>query len=254
MNAFEPDYMGAGVRASPNFGARRGGVKPELLVLHYTGMASDRAAEDWLCSPESGVSAHYLVHEDGKVVQMVRERARAWHAGKSSWRGASDVNSLSIGVEIVNRGHDFGYPDFPEPQIDAVIGLCRDICRRRHILPQNILAHSDVAPGRKIDPGEKFPWGVLAQAGVGHFIESAPVTDGEAIGLGERGEAVRALQSILSLYGYGIDISGVYDSKTETVVRAFQRHFRPARIDGVADRSTRDTLARLIETLPADSA
>lgn len=250
MNDNATDYREAQWRASPNFGHRRGGLKPEVLVLHYTGMESGQGAEDWLCTRESGVSAHYIVHEDGRIVQMVRETARAWHAGKSSWKNASDVNSLSIGVEIVNPGHEHGYPDFPEMQIEAVIALCRDICRRHPIPRQDIVAHSDVAPGRKIDPGEKFPWDRLARAGVGHFVEPIPPDDVELLGAGSHGEAVSELQSELARYGYGVERSGVYDAATETVVSAFQRHFRPARVDGLADRSTRGTLEKLLETLP----
>lgn len=251
MSEFAPDCSRARWRASPNLGPRRGGMKPEVLILHYTGMENGKAAEDWLCSRESGVSAHYLVHEDGQIVQMVSEAARAWHAGKSIWNGVSDVNSLSIGVEIVNGGHDNGCPDFPEPQVEAVIALSRDICLRHRILPQNVLAHSDVAPGRKIDPGEKFPWDRLARAGVGHLVDPAPPDQDNVLATGARGERVQALQAMLALYGYGIEQSGVYDAATEIVVRAFQRHFRPARVDGVADGSTRDVLKRLLKTLPA---
>ncbi|WP_274424429.1 N-acetylmuramoyl-L-alanine amidase [Chelativorans sp. YIM 93263] len=251
MSEFAPDYSRAHRRASPNFGPRRGGIKPKLLILHYTGMDNGQAAEDWLCSHESGVSAHYLVHEDGRIVQMVPEAARAWHAGKSIWNGASDVNSLSIGVEIANRGHAYGYPDFPEPQVEAVIALSRDICLRHRILPQNVLAHSDVAPGRKIDPGEKFPWDRLARAGVGHFVDPMAPDQGNVLSTGARGEPVLALQAMLALYGYGIEQTGVYDTATEIVVGAFQRHFRPARVDSIADSSTRDVLKTLLKTLPA---
>ncbi len=247
------DYPAADVRVSPNFGERRAGMIPDTIVLHYTGMESGEAAERWLCDPASEVSSHYLVHEDGRVVQMVREEARAWHAGKGSWNGASDVNSCSIGIEIANPGHAFGYPDFPVRQIEAVIELCRDIGRRRGIRPQRVLGHSDVAPGRKIDPGEKFPWRELADNGVGLYVRPASLADGVVLDVGVKGESVEKLQSMLTYYGYGIEITGFYDAQTEAVVAAFQRHFRPDRVDGIADWSTRDTLLRLLALLPNDN-
>ena len=165
MSGFPPDCAGAEVRVSPNFGPRAGVSRPDMIVLHYTGMTTGAAAEAWLCTPESQVSSHYLVHEDGRVVQMVRESDRAWHAGKSFWRGVIDVNSHSVGIEIVNPGHEFGYRGFPGRQIAAVIELCKGIVVRHGVLPQCVLAHSDVAPGRKVDPGERFPWRKLAEAG-----------------------------------------------------------------------------------------
>ncbi|HUR44072.1 MAG TPA: N-acetylmuramoyl-L-alanine amidase, partial [Aestuariivirga sp.] len=150
--------LAAAFRASPNIESRKGGRKPDMIVLHYTGMESAEAACNWLCNSGSGVSCHYLVGEDGGIVQMVSEDMRAWHAGVSSWRGERDINTRSIGIEIQNPGHTAGYPDFPEDQMEAVIALCRDIGKRHDIRPRNIVAHSDVAPGRKIDPGEKFDW------------------------------------------------------------------------------------------------
>lgn len=254
MSGFVADYSGAEVRVSPNFGPRRDGLRPEMIVLHYTGMETGGAAEAWLCEPVSEVSSHYLVHEDGCVIQMVRESDRAWHAGRGSWRGQSDVNSASIGIEVVNPGHTYGYPDFTDVQIEAVIALCRDIASRHSIRPERILAHSDTAPGRKVDPGEKFPWARLHAAGVGHYVEPAPVRGGRFLSAGERGEPVEALQSMLALYGYGVEIDGVFDATTEAVVAAFQRHFRPQRVDGVADRSTIETLHRLLRALPPDAA
>lgn len=250
MNVFAAEYARARVDPSPNCGKRRGGVRPDALILHYTGMESAEAAQKRLCAPDSEVSAHYLVHENGDVVQMVREEARAWHAGRSSWQGVEDVNSFSIGVEIVNPGHGGGYPDFPEAQIEALIALCQDVCRRHAILPQRVLGHSDVAPGRKVDPGEKFPWDRLAREGVGHYVPPAPPYAGEVLAEGDAGEGVSQLQAMLAAYGYGLCETGIYDAQTAVVVSAFQRHFRPVRIDGVADPSTRDTLARLIAALP----
>jgi N-acetylmuramoyl-L-alanine amidase len=252
MSGFAPDHPGADVRVSPNFGPRRDGMKPDCIILHYTGMETGDAAEAWLCTAESEVSSHYLVHEDGRIVQMVRESDRAWHAGKGSWRGVSDVNSCSVGIEIVNPGPLAGFPPFPADQIDAVVRLCQGIAERHDVAPERVLAHSDVAPGRKSDPGERFPWPALAERGIGHIVAPAPIRGGRFLALGDRGQPVEALQSMLLLYGYGLEISGFYDETTRAVVEAFQRHFRPARVDGVADQSTIETLHMLLSALPAD--
>ncbi len=152
-----PDFAGATLDPSPNFGPRRDGKMPAFLILHYTGLATAEEAVQVLKSPDMEVSAHYLVHEDGRIVQMVSEKARARHAGKSFWKGETDINSASIGIEIVNPGNLEDYPPFKDAQIEAVIRLCRDICERYAIKPENVLAHSDVAPSRKTDPGHNFP-------------------------------------------------------------------------------------------------
>lgn len=254
MSGISPDFAGAEIRLSPNFGERRDGLTPDILLLHYTGMESGEAAEAWLCDPASEVSSHYLVHEDGRVVQMVRETDRAWHAGQSFWRGCRDMNSCSIGIEIVNPGHDGGLPAFPDVQIEAVIALCRDVVDRHAITPERVLAHSDVAPGRKVDPGERFPWEELAAEGVGHYVAPSTVQGGRFLAAGDRGEPVEALQSMLALYGYDAEINAVFDDQTKRVVEAFQRHFRQVRVDGVADRSTIETLHRLLSALPAGLA
>jgi N-acetylmuramoyl-L-alanine amidase len=233
---------------SPNQGDRRNGMRPDLLLLHYTGMPNTDDALARLCSAESQVSAHYLVFEDGRVVQMVPEARRAWHAGAASWAGETDINSASVGIEIANPGHDHGYRDFPDAQIEAVVTLCRDIVARHGIRPDRVLAHSDVAPTRKEDPGEKFPWRKLHAVGVGHWIEPAAIGTGETLKPGERGDKVGALQANLQCYGYGLEQTGVYDDLTVAVVRAFQRHFRPAQVDGIADASTRATLNELLKT------
>ena len=236
--------------ASPNIEPRHGGRRPDMIVLHYTGMETAAAACAWLCNPASGVSCHYLVDEDGAIIQMVGEDMRAWHAGISSWRGETDTNTRSIGIEIQNSGHALGYPDFPDVQMRAVISLARDILTRRDIRPRNIVAHSDVAPARKIDPGEKFDWARLHHEGIGHWVEPAAITEGQARRLGDRGEVVAELQALLSRYGYGVQKSGEFDDATQAAVSAFQRHFRTARVDGIADRSTNETLARLVAALP----
>ena len=236
----------AEVRPSPNHGSRQNGVRPDIILLHYTGMYDPSVALDRLCTAGSEVSAHYLVLEDGRVVQMVPEARRAWHAGVSSWAGETDINSRSIGIEIANPGHDYGYPEFPKRQIAALTALCRGIQTRNTIRPERVLAHSDVAPSRKNDPGEKFPWRTLWDSGVGHWVAPASITEGKKLALSDRGEAVSALQESLSQYGYGITLNGSYDSATHDVVKAFQRHFRPERVDGIADESTLATLRDLL--------
>lgn len=250
MIPFEPDYRGARVLPSPNHGARAHDLKPDMLILHYTGMPTEEGALDWLCSAQSEVSCHYFVHEDGRVVQMVPENRRAWHAGKSFWAGESDINSRSIGIEIANAGHPAGLPDYPHRQIAAVVELCRDCVERWEIAPERVLAHSDVAPVRKVDPGEKFPWAHLHAEGVGHYVEPVPVSGGRFFQQGDGGRPVEALQSMLALYGYDVDISGEFCAKTKGVVEAFQRHFRQAQVDGIADSSTIETLNQLLRGLP----
>lgn len=243
MDSFAPDSaLATLVQASPNHGDRRGHAI-DCIVLHYTGMPTAEGALAQLCNPKAEVSSHYLVFEDGRIAQLVPEERRAWHAGRSSWFAETDLNSASIGIEIVNPGHDGGLPPFPEAQIDAVIALCRDIIARRAIAPERILAHSDIAPGRKVDPGERFPWARLAAQGVG--LWRAPVADrpGLILGFGATGEAVSALQRDLAALGYGVDQTGLYDARTKIVVEAFQRRWRPQRIDGVGDAGTRATVA-----------
>jgi N-acetylmuramoyl-L-alanine amidase len=235
--------------ASPNYGPRRGYGRPNCVILHYTGMSTGDAALKALTDPVSEVSAHYLIWEDGLIDQLVAENDRAWHAGKASWKGESDLNSVSIGIEIINPGHDGGSPPFPGRQIEATMALTRDICARWRIAPERVLAHSDVAPARKRDPGEVFPWGKLWRNGVGHWVEPAPLTGPPLFAHEEEGPPVRAMQAMLALYGYGVEITGVYDRQTRQVVAAFQRHFRPERVDGEADASSAATLKALIDGL-----
>jgi N-acetylmuramoyl-L-alanine amidase len=254
MTTFTPDSsIVSDVIPSANYGDRSKGRLPDMIVLHYTGMPDVEGAITQLCSAGTDVSAHYIVLEDGRIVQCVPEARRAWHAGVSSWAGEEDINSCSIGIEIVNRGHDWGYPDFPSRQIAAVTALCRGIMLRRNVPTHRVLGHSDVAPARKKDPGEKFPWHSLANSGVGHWVQPAPVMRGDTLKLGIISEEVRDLQLALARYGYGVQISGKYDGPTMEVVAAFQRHFRPARVDGIADHSTLTTLHALLSSLPADA-
>jgi len=237
--------------ASPNHNERRAHARPNSVILHYTGMPTGIAALQLLRDPASEVSSHYFVWEDGRICQLVEEKRRAWHAGVAFWKGARDINSVSIGVEIVNPGHDGGLPPFAPTQIAAVIALLKDIGARHAIKPERMLAHSDVAPARKIDPGERFPWGELRRAGVGHWVEPSPIAEGLVLRRGDEGTPTRALQAMLALYGYGVEVSGAYDRTTELTITAFQRHFRQALVDGQADVSTVDTLRRLIGALTA---
>jgi N-acetylmuramoyl-L-alanine amidase len=231
---------------SPNCEPRRDGRTPDMLVLHYTGMESADAALDWLTREDTQVSAHYLVDETGHVVQMVAEQERAWHTGQSIWAGETDLNSCSIGIEIHNPGHDFDYPAFPDAQMRAVEVLCLDVLSRHAIPPYRVLAHSDIAPGRKRDPGEKFDWARLARAGIGLWVEPAALSDDTGLGLGDESEAVAAFQRSLQDYGYGVEVTSTYGKGLEKVVEAFQMHFRPERVDGCVDLSTKETLRRLL--------
>jgi N-acetylmuramoyl-L-alanine amidase len=228
---------------SPNFDTRT--APPSLLVLHYTGMKTGPEALERLCDPDAKVSAHYLVEEDGRVFRLVAEERRAWHAGVSYWRGRRNVNGESIGIEIVNPGHEWGYRQFPDAQIESVIALVADIRSRWDIEDRDIVGHSDVAPDRKDDPGELFPWKRLAQAGHGLWAEWPPAP-GAPIGEGEEGAAVFALQAGLTRLGFDLPPSGRFDAATTVAVRAFQRHWRPEKVDGIADGDTR---ARLIALL-----
>jgi N-acetylmuramoyl-L-alanine amidase len=234
------------VEPSPNFDERPGLGRPDMIVLHYTGMQFSHEAIHRLCDPKARVSSHYVVLETGAIVQLVQEGHRAWHAGVSVWAGDPDINSRSIGIEICNPGHDFGYPEFPSRQIAATITLCRSILTRNIIRPENILAHSDVAPSRKQDPGEKFPWRLLAQSGVGLWARLDTVFDQEPMKPNDSGLKITELQKMLAEYGYGIDVTGRYDVGTSEVVTAFQRHFRPAQVDGIADGATVQTLRKLL--------
>jgi len=188
---------------SPNYGTRLEGRLPDMLILHYTGMETAEGALDWLTREEAKVSAHYLIDEEGRITQMVAETGRAWHAGLGSWAGDTDLNSCSIGIEIHNAGHEFGCPDFPDTQMQAVEALCLDILTRHPIPPQRVLAHSDVSPGRKRDPGEKFDWARLARAGIGLWVEPAPLGGDQGLGEGDENETVAALQRDLRDWLWG---------------------------------------------------
>src|SRR3982750_1090001 len=255
MKTFTPDSsIASDVIQSPNHGDRNNGRVADMILLHYTGMPDVEGAIAQLCTPGSEVSAHYIVLEDGRIVQCVPEAKRAWHAGVAFWAGEEDINSCSIGVEIVNRGHDWGYPDFPLRQIAAVIALCRGIMLRRKVPSHRVLGHSDVAPSRKKDPGEKFPWHSLANSGVGHWVQPAPIVRGHLLKIGAVSDDVRDLQQALAKYGYGIPINGKYEATTMEWVTAFQPPFRPQRGDGIPDHSTLTTLQALLAGLSPDAS
>jgi len=224
-------------RLSPNFNARPGAGAIDMLILHYTGMKTAGEALDRLCDPAAKVSAHYLIDEDGTVWQLVDELKRAWHAGISSWHGRSDINAVSIGIELVNPGHEFGYRSFPEAQMGALEELARAIIARHPIPARHVLGHSDIAPQRKQDPGELFDWARLAGAGIGLWPDfGAPV---------EPPQTADAVQAALTAIGYARPIAGKGDAEMAAVVTAFQRHFRPALCDGAVDAETRHRIAIL---------
>jgi N-acetylmuramoyl-L-alanine amidase len=217
-------------RPSPSFDARPEGARIDMLVLHYTGMESAEAALARLTDPAVEVSAHYLIDEDGRVVRLVEEHTRAWHAGVASWRGAADINARSIGIELVNPGHEFGYRPFPKAQMAALIELAGDILARFPDIPaRNVVAHSDVAPTRKMDPGELFDWRLLAEYGIGLWPDEADaaVLDPDAV------------SEMLSAFGYATD-------DRFAAIKAFQRHFRPERVNGRVDFETVRRLAGLL--------
>lgn len=247
---------------SPNFGPRV--APPDMIVLHYTGMESGEAALARLRDPAAQVSAHYLVEEDGRVFALVPEARRAWHAGASFWNGAADINGASVGIEMVNPGHEFGYRPFPDAQMAAVIALVADIRSRWTVPDARILGHSDVAPERKQDPGELFDWARLARAGHGLWTDGPPIRPGapaQALGPelaeGADGLGVVALQGALRRFGYDAPGHGIYDTATAMIVTAFQRHWVQSRVDGVADGPTRArlmTLLRLASSAPGAGA
>lgn len=259
-------------RPSPNFDTRKASI--DLVVLHYTGMQDGETALRRLCdaSPKAGdypgpwqapdidpaaalgrASAHYVVGEDGTVFRVVDEKDRAWHAGAGAWEGREDVNSRAIGIEIVNGGHDFGLPPFVPAQIASVITLVGEILERWGLDAHRVVGHSDVAPARKNDPGEKFPWAALAEAGVSLWPE-VKADDRVHCKPGDRGARVHELHASLAEFGYAVPDSAdpdaaVFDAATEAVVRAFQRRFAPERIDGVVRASTMAALDDLLEQI-----
>ena len=224
---------------SPNHTERRGAAPVDMLVLHYTNMISAEAARRRLRDPAVEASAHYLVREDGHVWQLVAEHRRAWQAGAAFWRGERDINSRSIGIEIAHPGHAWGYRPFWPAQLASVLTLCQGILARYGIQPRDVVAHSDIAPNRKEDPGELFPWAQFATAGVG--LWPSPSVDGGQV------PPLTVIQQALAVYGYDLAATGFYDLATRNAVLAFQRHFRPERLDGVFDGACAAILADLLQ-------
>lgn len=228
---------------SPNHGTRL--LPVDMLLLHYTGMQTGSEALERLCDPEWGVSAHYLIEEDGQILQLVDERLRAHHAGESFWQGERDINSRSIGIEVVNPGHDWGYRPFPDVQVKAVIDLSKQIMARHAIASKFVLGHSDVAPSRKADPGELFPWGLLAASGIG----IAPPDVGEGadvlVSLGDKNEAAKLAQALLGEIGYDSPATGLWSEHDALNMTAFQRHFYPKRLDGFVDTASLQALQKV---------
>lgn len=233
---------------SPNFNDRREAL--DMLVLHYTGMADGPSALERMRDPEASVSAHYMVEEDGRIFQLVAEDKRAWHAGVSRWQGDEDLNSRSIGIEIVNGGHNVPLPDgtlppFPEVQIDAVIALCQAILSRYDIPQSRIVGHSDIAPDRKEDPGEHFPWKRLSEHGIGFWPEYPEERELTKLSerdlplkLGAKDKRVTSLQEDLQAIGYPIELSGACDEQMEKVITAFQRRWNQSDVSCVVDPLT----------------
>jgi len=222
---------------SPNYDVRPDGAAIDMLVLHYTGMRTADEALARLCDPEAKVSAHYTIDRDGRIYAHVPEERRAWHAGVSWWAGERNVNARSIGIELVNPGHEFGYEPFPEAQIAALIDLSSGILARHPIRASRVIGHSDVAPARKMDPGELFPWPHLAEYGIGLWPEFSPFGSGDG-----------ASKDAFARLGYGL--APDVDVPLETVVTAFQRHWRPSKVDGVLDDETAYRLGTLVSALP----
>lgn len=235
---------------SPNFDART--LPVTLLLLHYTGMESGEAALAHMTDADAKVSAHYMVETDGRVFQLVDEADRAWHAGVSEWAGQSNINSASIGIEIVNGGHnvpldDGTLPPYPDVQINAVIALSKAVMSRHSIAAKNVLGHSDIAPARKIDPGEHFPWAGLAAAGIGLWPSGISDDRRVLFSAGDRDRGVAIAQTGLAHIGYSARVSGVLDAETQLVVAALQRRYRADQIDGVIDMQTMDIIKALVE-------
>jgi N-acetylmuramoyl-L-alanine amidase len=223
---------------SPNHNERPAGKAIDILLIHYTGMRDGDAALQRLRDPAAKVSSHYLIEEDGRIHRLVDESRRAWHAGVGYWAGERDINAVSIGIELVNPGHDNGYRAFPQPQMAALIELGRAILARHPIPASRVLGHSDIAPTRKIDPGELFDWQALAAAGIGLWPEPASGPSDLA-----------SIQRGLRRYGYEVAPSGTLDAASTAALQAFQRHFRPALIDGQPDEATAALLAGLLQRL-----
>lgn len=224
-------------RPSPNVNDRRGNPV-DILLLHYTGMKTGVAALDRLTDPTSAVSCHYLIDEDGTCYQLADETARAWHAGVGYWAGATDINSRSIGIELVNPGHEWGYRPFPPAQMYSLATLAQDILGRHPIPPHRVLGHSDIAPLRKQDPGELFDWAWLHASGIGLW----PDIDAPEADLNPR--------DALGIIGYGPLPDAPSSPPVSQIIAAFQRHFCPGNLSGILDAPTMRRLRQVAAAIP----
>lgn len=236
---------------SPNFGSRPAGTTIDTLVIHYTATEDTETALGMLTgvNAHGPVSAHYLIGEDGEILRLVSEDKRAWHAGVGYWRGCDNLNDVSIGIELVNPGHDYGYRPFEASQINALVELLRDMQTRHSFSPSRVIGHSDLAPDRKIDPGELFPWHRLADIGLGVLPRTTAQPGPILQAYQSNPDQISALQAQLGALGYAVRPTGLIDERTEAAVRALQMHWRQARVDGQIDQSTLDVLDDLLDQL-----
>jgi N-acetylmuramoyl-L-alanine amidase len=231
-------------RPSPNHGARPDGSQIDMLVLHYTGMRSTNEALERLCDPATEVSAHYLIDETGEVYQLVDETRRAWHAGRAAWASETDINSCSIGIELTNPGHEFGYLAFSKSQMEALEGLCESVLARHPIPPSRVLGHSDVAPARKEDPGELFDWRRLAVRGIGIWPEPRAMPSDHVVG------SMTVMRDDLARLGYKIGMGELMDAEARSVILAFQRRWLPEHMTGARDPLTVWRIAEVLRAYP----
>lgn len=235
---------------SPNFGDRKGHAV-DMLVMHYTAMSDLDATLRRLCDAKAQVSAHYLISRDGEIFRLVSEDKRAWHAGVSAWRDITDVNSYSIGIELDHVGVDDAgdFVPYPAPLLKSLQDLSQDILGRYEIPMRNVVGHSDVAPLRKQDPGNAFPWKNLSANGIGLWPKQVPSASYELLKQGDKGPLVEELQSRFHQFGYGITIDGDFGDETHAVVIAFQRHFCAAKVDGLAGNDTQNMLLAVLQSI-----
>ncbi len=227
---------------SPNFDKRKKGLKIKHIILHYTGMKSDIEALEYLCSQKNKVSSHFLVNKSGKIYSLVDLKKRAWHAGKSYWKGEIDINSSSIGIEIDNSGKILNFEKYPKKQILALLGLLKYLKQKYQINDSNILGHSDVAPYRKIDPGEKFPWKKLHNYKLIKLPSNFSNEIKSEIGLMFKKNKIRSLTTrsliMLEKIGYDIIEAKKNNKKLKLLIKAYQSRYRSSRVDGKIDKST----------------
>lgn len=219
---------------SPNFNERKS-TQISLIIVHYTDMLDAKEALTRLCDPQSQASAHYLIHKSGEIFQLVEDSKRAWHAGKSYWQGLTDINDISLGIELDNTGHSGTLEPYPKEQISTLISLLESLCKAYNINPSQVIGHSDISPSRKEDPGEHFPWEKIKEYGFGLWPSSTP--------LRQTPETVAEIQELLSKIGYDCPLTGEVDDKTKSVITAFQRHFTPKEITGSVTNSLRHFLS-----------